>query len=101
MLFGISTYITSVKPGNNQELNDPALCIYTVYIIAINVVSESTNVDAITTSLKNIAAAHFIIVLAITGKQPIANTQTIILIFFSRYHWVTSGTLLCHETIFQ
>ncbi|CAO3646217.1 unnamed protein product [Mucor hiemalis] len=47
-LFGISTYITSVKP-------------------AIIVVSESKDQNDITTALKNIAAAHFIIVLAITG----------------------------------
>lgn len=47
-MFGISTYITSVKP-------------------AIHVVSKSKDLEDITTSLKNIAAAHFIIVLAITG----------------------------------
>lgn len=35
---------------------------------AITVVSESADVNEITTSLKNIAAAHFIIVLAITGE---------------------------------
>lgn len=35
---------------------------------AIAVVNQSADVDAITTSLKNIAAAHFIIVLAITGE---------------------------------
>ncbi|CAO0802054.1 unnamed protein product [Mucor circinelloides] len=48
MMFGITTYLSSVKP-------------------AITVVSESADVNEITTSLKNIAAAHFIIVLAITG----------------------------------
>ncbi|KAI8647097.1 ER membrane protein SH3 [Parasitella parasitica] len=48
MLFGATTYLSSVKP-------------------AITIVSESADVNDITTSLKNIAAAHFIIVLAITG----------------------------------
>lgn len=35
--------------------------------VAIAVVNQSADVNDITTSLKNIAAAHFIIVLAITG----------------------------------
>ncbi|KAI9476241.1 MAG: ER membrane protein SH3 [Benjaminiella poitrasii] len=48
MSFGLFTYLTTVNP-------------------AIRAIAESTNVDTITTSLKNIAAAHFIIVLAITG----------------------------------
>ncbi|CAO3651157.1 unnamed protein product [Mucor fragilis] len=48
MLFGVTTHLSSVKP-------------------AIAVVNQSADVHAITTSLKNIAAAHFIIVLAITG----------------------------------
>lgn len=38
-----------------------------VIYVAITVVNESADVNDITTSLKNIAAAHFIIVLAITG----------------------------------
>ncbi|KAI8367686.1 ER membrane protein SH3 [Radiomyces spectabilis] len=48
MLFGLSTYATSVKP-------------------ALAIVSSSTDVKEVTKQLKNIAAAHFIIVLAITG----------------------------------
>ncbi|KAI9363140.1 ER membrane protein SH3 [Pilaira anomala] len=48
MFFGLTTYITSVKP-------------------AIAIVSESDDIPAITIALKNIAAAHFIMVLAITG----------------------------------
>ncbi|KAK4510948.1 uncharacterized protein ATC70_000057 [Mucor velutinosus] len=48
MMFGVTTYLSSVKP-------------------AIAVVNQSADVSDITASLKNIAAAHFIIVLAITG----------------------------------
>ncbi|KAG2203300.1 hypothetical protein INT47_000220 [Mucor saturninus] len=48
MFFGLSTYVTSVRP-------------------AIATVNESSDLNDITTSLKNIAAAHFIIVLSITG----------------------------------
>ncbi|KAI7901237.1 ER membrane protein SH3 [Cokeromyces recurvatus] len=48
MFFGLFTYLTTVKP-------------------AIQTIVESTNMNKITASLKNIAAAHFIIVLAITG----------------------------------
>ncbi|KAG0173919.1 hypothetical protein DFQ30_006551 [Apophysomyces sp. BC1015] len=48
MLFGLSTHASSVKP-------------------AMNVISTSEDQKEITVSLKNIAAAHFIIVLAVTG----------------------------------
>ncbi|KAG0741968.1 hypothetical protein G6F57_010799 [Rhizopus arrhizus] len=48
MLFAISTYASSVKPG-------------------MMAISETTDEKEIITNLKNIAAAHFIIVLAITG----------------------------------
>ncbi|KAJ8653587.1 hypothetical protein O0I10_010734 [Lichtheimia ornata] len=48
MLFGLSTHATSVRPG-------------------LDVITSTENEDEITSSLKNIAAAHFIIVLAITG----------------------------------
>ncbi|GAA5796074.1 hypothetical protein HPULCUR_001443 [Helicostylum pulchrum] len=48
MFFGLSTYFNSVRP-------------------AITTVSESADANEITIALKNIAAAHFIIVLAITG----------------------------------
>ncbi|ORX62681.1 ER membrane protein SH3 [Hesseltinella vesiculosa] len=48
LLFAVSTYATSVKP-------------------ALLTISESKNNDDILASLKNIAAAHFITVMAITG----------------------------------
>ncbi|KAI9314606.1 ER membrane protein SH3 [Dichotomocladium elegans] len=48
MLFGLSTHTTSVRPG-------------------LEVITTSDNEEDITASLKNIAAAHFMIVLAITG----------------------------------
>ncbi|KAI8334969.1 ER membrane protein SH3 [Chlamydoabsidia padenii] len=48
LLFGISTYATSVKP-------------------ALVTITESKDDDAVLAALKNIAAAHFIIVLAVTG----------------------------------
>ncbi|KAL0080756.1 ER membrane protein SH3 [Phycomyces blakesleeanus] len=48
LLFGLSTYATSVKP-------------------ALKVITTSLDQDELRTSLNNIAAAHFIIVLAITG----------------------------------
>ncbi|KAI7862501.1 ER membrane protein SH3 [Spinellus fusiger] len=48
MLFGLSTYATSVKP-------------------ALATITSSTDEKELISSLKNIAAAHFIIVLAITG----------------------------------
>ncbi|CAO3695595.1 unnamed protein product [Rhizopus stolonifer] len=48
MFFGITTYITSVIP-------------------AVEVVTRSNDIEQATISLKQIAASHFIIVLAITG----------------------------------
>ncbi|KAL9554270.1 hypothetical protein PS6_003491 [Mucor atramentarius] len=48
MLFGLSTYATSVKP-------------------AIKNISETKIASELASNLKNIAAAHFIITLAITG----------------------------------
>ncbi|KAI8889905.1 ER membrane protein SH3 [Backusella circina FSU 941] len=48
LFFGISTHFSSVKP-------------------AVTTVTVSNDLEEITKSLKNIAAAHFIIVLAITG----------------------------------
>ncbi|ORY93776.1 ER membrane protein SH3 [Syncephalastrum racemosum] len=48
MLFGLSTHATSVRPG-------------------LEVIVSSSDESEITSSLKNIAAAHFIIVLAVTG----------------------------------
>ncbi|KAI8081544.1 ER membrane protein SH3 [Halteromyces radiatus] len=48
LLFGISTYASSVKP-------------------ALVVITESKDDAEVLASLKNIAAAHFIIVLAVTG----------------------------------
>jgi hypothetical protein len=54
-------------------MNDLSAHIYLchVNITAILVVNESANVNDTIAALKNIAAAHFIIVLAITGKQNI------------------------------
>ncbi|CAO3701827.1 unnamed protein product [Rhizopus microsporus] len=48
MLFALSTYASSVRP-------------------AMKIISETVDEKEIISSLKNIAAAHFIIVLAITG----------------------------------
>ncbi|KAI8141976.1 ER membrane protein SH3 [Fennellomyces sp. T-0311] len=48
MLFGLSTHATSVRPG-------------------LEVVVNSKDESEVLASLKNIAAAHFIIVLAVTG----------------------------------
>ncbi|KAI9278460.1 ER membrane protein SH3 [Phascolomyces articulosus] len=49
MLFGLSTHATSVRPGLEV------------------IVSTTEETEEVVSSLKNIAAAHFIIVLAITG----------------------------------
>lgn len=67
--FGLSTYVTSVKPGIISEMNliNQLKKLKTMFYVAVVVVNESTNTSDITTALKNIAAAHFIIVLAITG----------------------------------
>lgn len=43
------------------------MLISDVYL-GLDVITSTENEDEITSSLKNIAAAHFIIVLAITGK---------------------------------
>lgn len=72
MLFALSTYATSVKPGKN--LLDLSIInvtrkpnqSYLVYI-AIKNISDAELVNELATNLKNIAAAHFIITLAITG----------------------------------
>lgn len=50
MLFALSTHATSVRPG-------------------LDTIVSSKEEDALAAAVKNIAAAHFIIVLAVTGKH--------------------------------
>lgn len=72
MLFALSTYATSVKPGTNLldlyiiNVTRKPNQSYLVYI-AIKNISDAELVNELATNLKNIAAAHFIITLAITG----------------------------------
>lgn len=72
MLFALSTYATSVKPGKNLldlyiiNVTRKPNQSYLVYI-AIKNISDAELVNELAINLKNIAAAHFIITLAITG----------------------------------
>lgn len=65
LFFGLTTHVTSVRPGRKKKYTTYVKYrIFTYFGIAIKTITDSINVED---SLKNIAAAHFIIVLSITG----------------------------------
>lgn len=72
MLFAISTYATSVKPGKSKNYCDTnretqMLITFFFLLIALVNIAETTVENELAKNLKNIAAAHFIMTLAVTG----------------------------------
>jgi hypothetical protein len=67
MLFALSTYATSVKPGMFIQCSTIPTLLTFYCDTAIQSISETDVKSELAKNLKNIAAAHFIITLAITG----------------------------------